>query len=106
MHMLMSDIIYLGLKSSYYITKYVSILSYNTVAYIKGYELIELFPKSDTRLLLEEVKNLKRELIEVKRFIINNKSQYEYISIEDVTNENIKPIKNSVNDNNIKLITY
>ena len=87
MSLFVSDIVYLGIKSCIFVTRIVGISSYNTIAYFNGYEMMEFFPKTTEQLLLEEVRNLKKELKSLKNENIHIRSQpldYQEIVIEEI----------------------
>ena len=87
MSLFVSDVIYLGIKSCLFATRIVGIASYNTIAYFNGYEMMDFFPKTNEQLLLEEVRDLKKQLASLKTVNIHLVSQpldYQEIIIEEI----------------------
>ena len=99
MSLIFYDLTYLGIKGVFYLGKFVGISSYNIIAYIGGYNRIQYFPPTNEELLLIEVKNLKEELINIKKNIqinqYHNKLIYEIVDkpiIEDCTAIEYSPV--------------
>jgi hypothetical protein len=91
MSFLIADTIYLGFKSCFYISKYIGIAGYNLIAYPVGGDLIPFFPPSENQKLIEEIRDLKTELIEIKnnmKYKPNYNENLEYILIEEIDNHN------------------
>ena len=82
------DLLYLGAKTCFYVTKFVGIAGYNTIAHFNGYEKLEYFPKSKEQLLLEEVKELKNELKEIRLSFQNRDHGFNEVIIEEILPNN------------------
>lgn len=93
MSSLVNEFSYYGLKGCFFLGKMIGIASYNSVAYIGGFKPMLYFPPSKEDILIEEIKNLKKELIEIKTNIKESlgKNQYQYQVV--YINNNFLPIK-------------
>ena len=126
MSTLVNELSYYGVKGCFFMGKILGIASYNTVAYMGGFQAMLYFPPTKEDILIDEIKKLKQELVEIKTNIkdnlsinqyqyqvvyINNnfslqltdKNDYDIICIEEVidTENNLIPYKKNINN-----ITY
>ncbi len=106
MSLLLVDLGYLGIKTCFYVSKYIGVTTFNLIAYMSGSPTLSYFTKTREDILIEEVKNLRGELVIIKELIGKRpQEQIEYIYIDEV-----EPIKELINDkleypsNNKKLL--
>lgn len=94
MSLLLIDLGYLGIKTCYYVSKYIGITTFNIIAIVSGSETLSYFSKSKEDLLIEEVKNLRSEIIVIKELLgSKNGEPIEYIYIDEIDNQ--KLLKNT-----------
>lgn len=80
MSIIVNEISNYGIKSCFFMGKILGIASYNTVAYLGGFEPMLYFPPSKEDILIEEIKKIKQELVAIKTNIKDNlgKNQFQY----------------------------
>ena len=104
MSLILVDLGYLGIKTCFYVSKYIGITTFNIVAYMSGSPTLEYFSKTKEDILIDEVKNLKSELIVIKELMgTRPQDTIEYIYIDEI--EDDEDDKDSDHDKkDIKLI--
>lgn len=107
MSLLLIDLTYLGVKTIISISRYIGVATYNIVAIASGNDTIYFFPKTDTQLLIEEIKDLKKELRDLKCIISYQHPDIDYIAVEEINEEIDEDTKSKENDkNNINLLDF
>ena len=85
------DLTYLGVKTIVSLSRYIGVATYNIFAIASGGETIYFFPKSDTQLLIEEIKDLKKELGSLKKVISYQHPEIDYIAVEEINDNDQLP---------------
>ena len=85
--LLLIDLTYLGVKTVISLSKYIGVATYNIVALVSGNETMYFFPKTDTQLLIDEIKDLKKDLRDLRYLVSYQHPEIDYIAVEELKDE-------------------